>query len=285
MSQNEIIILGHSGFIGSALFEHLARNDIAVRGISSSEIDLKNPASVHHLRTTLLPSSILIFSAALTRQRGDNLETMQDNIKLASNVAAVLEDCHIKKCVYLSTTDVYGQPQFLPITETTPISPQTYYAAAKFCSESILQTACRRAQTPILTLRYGGIFGPGQKNIQYGPYSFIADTLKDKNIQLWGDGQELRDLVYVKDLVEVINLLVNSETEGVFNIATGKSATFLEVAQTLQQLLPTPSQLIHRERTGVKFDQEFDIGKLKEVLPNFSFTPLSKSLKEMYDLV
>lgn len=284
MEHPEIVILGHTGFIGNTIFEQFASQNIIAQGISSKEVDLRKLESRDYLSNTLTASSILIFSAALIRQRGDNLETLQDNIKLASNVASVIENQPIKKCVYLSTADVYDQPVPLPITEETSVNPQTYYAAAKYCSESLLKTACQRSNVPILIFRYAGIFGPGQKEGRYGPNSFVETAIKDRVIKLWGDGKELRDMVYVRDLARIITQLVESDAQGIFNIATGKSVTFLEVAEALRQLLPSPVEIIHQERTGPKFDQGFNVDKLKQTLPNLEFTPLRKALKEMHNL-
>lgn len=280
MFNREIIILGHSGFIGKALFEHFSSEGVTPRGVSSKEIDLRDPESTNYLEGILTPESTLIFSAALIRQRGDNLQTLQDNIRLASNVATVLENHRLKKCIYLSTTDVYGQPMY-PISEDSPINPQTYYAAAKFCSESILQTACRRAQTPILILRYGGIFGLGQKEPRYGPNSFVETALKEGVIKLWGDGEELRDMVYVKDLAKATSQLTKGDDQGIMNVATGIPTTFLGVAEVICSLLSPPIRIVHQDRSGPKFNQRFNPEKFRQNLPNFKFTPLKEALTQM----
>jgi len=277
----EIIVLGHSGFIGKALCDQLNIADIAFQGISSSDIDLRKSESITALNQRFTKNTVLIFSAAIIRQKGDNLETLQDNIKMAINVAKSLENHPIDKCIYLSTADVYGHPDSLLISENTPINPLTNYASAKWLSESLMESVCLKTHTPSLTLRYSGIFGPGQRQPRYGPNSFIDSVIKKENVNLWGDGEELRDMVYVKDLAKIIVQLSQNNIQGILNIATGKSTTFQQTAEMICQLMPYQCKIIHRERNGPKFDQVFDISKLKQSLPNLCFTPLNQAFREM----
>lgn len=281
MKTTETIILGHSGFIGNAVLEELNNNHIHTMGISSSDIDLQQPSSIGNLSKIFTADSTLIFSAAVIRQKGETLKILQDNIQITSHVATAIENQPINKCVYLSTADVYGFPTY-PITESTPINPQTYYATAKYCSESILQIACRKINIPLLILRYSGIFGPGQKQPRYGPNSFIDTGLKDKTISLWGDGMERRDMVYIKDLANIIVQFSQNDIEGIYNIATGKSHSFLEITEQLKTILPNKFKILSRPRTGIKFDQTFNTTKLQTTLPNLNFSPLDQALHETY---
>lgn len=278
----KIILLGNTGFIGKYIQEELRKRKIQVKGLSSKDINFILSKSVGQLCRILNKEDIIIITAAINRELGDNLKTMQDNIKIIANIATALELKPVKKCVYLSTADVYGIPDELPITEKTSIRPQTYYAAAKFCCESLLGVTAKKGKFPLLIFRYNGVFGSGQRNIGYGANFFIKSILENGTLCLWGDGEELRDSIYVKDLAKIVAKLSLNRASGIYNVAKGKSYSFIEIVKMIRKISDKELEVLHRERTSQSFNQVFDIKKLKRILPKFSFTPMDKALKETY---
>lgn len=280
----KIVLLGHTGFIGKTVFKELKAQKISVHGISSKEIDLVKSQSSKKLERFLKRDMALIITTAITREKGDDLQTFNDNIKIIVNVAHALENNSVKKCVYLSTADVYGHSDRLPITEQTPIKPLTYYAMAKYICEKILQITCQKNNIPLIILRYNGVFGPGQRNIGYGPNYFISEIKKNGLVKIWGNGQELRDTVYVKDLAKIIIELSFNKATGVYNIATGKSYSFTNILKMINLLSAKNFRIVKRKRTSHPFDQIFDNSKLKKIFTKITFTPIEKALWETYNL-
>lgn len=279
MQKVNLVLLGHTGFIGKEIFSQLRVKKITVRGFSSKEINLFSPSSVRLLQNLLNKETILIVASAITRELGDNISSMQKNIQIISNIALAIEKSPIKKCVYLSTADVYGKPNG-PISEKLPLNPQTYYALAKICSEKILEITLNKTQTPLLIFRYNGVFGPGQKNIGYGPNYFIHSILNEGSVKIWGDGKEMRDSLYVKDLAKIIISLSLSNTSGIYNIATGKSRAFVDILKIIRKVSSIKFTIQERDRTSSSFNQIFDTSKLKKALPAVTFTPLEKVIEE-----
>lgn len=278
----KILILGGSGFVGKALTNYLISNYFPFSSLSSKDINLLNPQSVYQLSKRLNKKTILIFAASINRELGDSTDTFYKNIRMGVHVAEAILKNPPKKCIYLSTADVYGRPKVLPINETSPIEPKTFYAISKYTCESILDLAAQQAKISILILRYNGVFGPGQRNIGYGPNAFIKAILKNKEIQIWGNGQELRDSVYVKDLASIIIQMSLKNISGVYNIATGQSKSFLSMIGMIKKISPKPVTIIRRSRTSTSFNQIFDNSKLLKNLPNVSFTPIQKALEETF---
>lgn len=281
MEKANFVILGSSGFIGQHIHHVLSEKNFNIIPISSRDINLRETSSVQYLLSHVPSKSIVIFAAAVTREHGDTLETMLDNILIAQNVSPFLEKPRVKKCLYLSTTDVYGYP-LLPITEQSAIDPKTFYAAAKYTSEKILQITSEKNNFPLLITRINGIYGPGQTSLKYGPNAFLKCALEKQPIKIWGDGQELRDFLYVKDLANIIVSLTLSETTGIVNLASGNSRTFMEIIKQIRKIPDLHIKVTHQPRTGQKFDQTFDTNKLTAALPDFSFTPLEKGIRETY---
>lgn len=284
--QNQVLVIGHTGFIGKAIVEQLSSKKIKHKGVASREVDLKTPESVKVLLRLFNKNTTLIITAALTRELGDTLENMETHIKMISNIARALGKKPVKKCVYLSTCDVYGKvtPEKLPITENTNAIPQTYYAIAKYCNEKLLEITCQNLKIPFLVLRYNGVYGPGQKNIGYGQNFFIREIKELGVVKIWGDGKELRDTVYVKDLAKIITNLSLNNAQGIFNIATGKSYSFIEILKVLKNISHKKFKIVKRKRTSPTFDQVFNISKLKKSIPKIYFTPIEKALEETYNL-
>lgn len=280
MQNKKVLLLGHTGFIGKTLFNQLNHSAFDVVGISSKEIDFYKNGSSQKLKAVLKKNTTLIIAIAINRELGDSLMTMQDNIRIISNIASALEKSKIKKCVYLSTADVYGTPEKLPITESTPIKPRSYYSIAKICSELLLELACKSSKTPFIIFRYNGVFGPGQKNFGYGPNYFINSIKKKGSVKIWGDGKEIRDTLYVNDLAKVIIAMGLSKHVGIYNIARGKGLSFIQMISLIKRVSPRKFTIEKRRRSSPSFDQIFDIRKFKKALPNFNFTPVKTAISE-----
>lgn len=280
----KILILGHTGFIGQNILAKLTGKKLNVAGLSTDDINLESEKSVGTLTKYLSSETVLIITVAVNRELGDNLENLGKNIRIISNIAKAIGKKKLLKCVYLSTADVYGRPTN-KITERSSIDPKTYYATAKFCCEKILQITTQVNGIPYLILRYNGIWGPGQKNLGYGINAFIKGIINDRMVTIWGSGREYRDSLYVKDLAAVIIQLTLSRHTGVFNIAKGESSTFLKMIKILYKLSPIKFKILKRERTSPKFDQKFDISKLKKALPNLIFTPTEDAVSETFNFL
>ncbi len=278
-----IILLGHTGFIGKEAYKLIESKGLKVVGISSKEIDFLDRNSCFKLLPLLDDETTLIITIAINRELGDSVETLEQNIQMVSNIARALTQKKIKKCVYLSTADVYGHPNEV-ITENTVIDPKTYYAISKFSCEKILEIAANQSRVPLLILRYNGVWGPGQRNIGYGLNFFISTIIKEGRVHLWGKGEELRDALFVKDLSRIIVDITLSKSRGIFNIARGTSISFADMAKSLRKVSPKKFKVYYKKRTDPGFNQRFNIRKLKKTLPKAHFTPLEIALKETINL-
>lgn len=280
--KEQVIILGASGFIGKALQSKFLNCNIRVKGFSSKDVDLTNPNCINFLKPFLEKNTILVFVSAKVREKGDSLVNYAQNVSMAENVSKILKVTRIKKCIFLSSVDVYGYP-VEKVTEDTKLDPKTFYAASKISSEQILKIACDKSNTTFLVLRFGGIFGPGLSADKYGPNSFIYTLLKRNVVEIWGDGTELRNFVYICDLVEIIFLLSLNKAKGVINIVTGESLSFKKIVEILYYIHKAHFKIIRKRRTSKKFDQVFHPELFKSTLPNFNFTDIRQALKETYN--
>jgi UDP-glucose 4-epimerase len=277
------VILGHDGFIGRHLGEpfRLAWPGVDPVGFSLPGTDLTDPAQVEGILRHLGEETILVFAAGIKKQHGDSLEVFGRNLAMAVNVCRLLERRPVRRVVFFSTAEVYGEDVHnLAIDEETPVRPVSYYGAAKFASECILQrTVAARAGSSCLILRFPFVYGPGDSPGIYGPLGFLARGLAGEPVVLWGDGGEQREFLWVGDLARAVVRLAQGTSSGVVNVVSGKSHTFREVAELVNGMLPSPVAIGERPRTKGRVDNAYTGRRFRELVPDFRFTPLEEGLR------
>lgn len=205
------------------------------------------------------------------------------DVAIAGNAARALALHRVKKCIYISSSSVYGDLKSnLHITEDTPVRPSSLYGAAKLAGEQILEQSVQEHDIPLLILRPCMIYGPGSRDQgAYGPMKFARSIQKKGEIQIFGDGAELRDYVFIDDFAEIIFRLAASRKRGTYNIASGKSISFQRLADAFERLLKRRIRRVRIERDRPKSSQGFKTEKMRRVLPGFPFTSLQEGLKTL----
>jgi len=281
--QPKVVILGSSGFLGKALFQYLyGSTDLSVRGFNSSTLDLTSPDCVDILCREATDGTILIVTAR-SRVGEDPHESFSADILIATNIARCLSRRRVKKCIYFSSLSVYGDSSTsLAITEDTPIAANSLYGVAKFAGECVLRQAAQRRGTPMITLRPCMVYGPGDTSQAYGPTRFIKAILEQGKVSVFGDGSEVRDYLFIRDLVRITGRLIFGDYEGTYNLATGHSHSFHEILSCLEKVATRSFRVIPEDRKMPKTDQRIDSRKLLAIIPGFPFVELEEGLGESY---
>jgi len=277
------LVFGNTGFIGRALQVHLQNGERwAVQGFSSRSLDLRQASALQGLGDVIDPESVVIFASAITREKGDTLGTLIDNISMAGHLGAFLEVHPPAKCVCISSDAVYPM-QDAPITEETPVSPgATFYAIAKYAAECILRRSAEGGNFSLLVLRPTGIFGLGDTHNSYGPNAFLRSVVKDRSVRLFGQGEERRDHLFIGDLVGIVDRLIECDTVGVINLATGISRSFADVVESLRRVVPYEFTISYSPRKSPVTHRSFDVSRLLSLLPGFRFTDLEEAMRQTF---
>jgi UDP-glucose 4-epimerase len=172
---------------------------------------------------------------------------------------------------------VYGFA-FNPVTEATPVAPGSYYAAAKYAGEQLMQFSVGKSM-PLLTLRVTGVYGPGDPHSAYGPNTFARTLARERTIRLFGNGEEERDHIYVDDVARLTTAFLLQKVSGVVNLASGESRSFADIVQTIRGLVPYEVTVIPMPRKGAVTHRRFDIARLRSAVPGFQFTPFKEGLR------
>lgn len=246
----KILVTGGAGFIGSHIVEYF-QSKAEVRVLDNLRSGFKrNLAGFKH---KFIAASVLDRQAVRRAMDGVEFvfhlgamvsvpESMQAPIECHEiNVAGtlvVLEEAaraKVRKLIFSSSAAIYGNNPVIPKIETMPPEPQSPYAITKLDGEYYSQMFTRESGLQTVCLRYFNVFGPRQNpDSQYAAVVpiFIDHAIKQELVTVFGDGDQTRDFIYVKDVVAANAFFATeSSATGVFNVALGRGITINELAK------------------------------------------------------
>lgn len=271
MKYNSAAVTGSSGFIGKYLVRKLKEKGVKVFEISRStnSIDVTDWEQINKI-----PGQEIIFHlAGLT-----NIQEAFSNPRFVyftnfTGTLNVLEWCRlheIKKMIFISTF-VYGAPQYLPVDEEHPVSPNNPYSQSKLMGEELCRAYSRDYGMDITILRLFNIYGPFHKGNFLIPR--ILEQLHSGKVVL-GNPVPKRDFLYISDVISAIITASLSELKGcnIFNIGSGKSYSAQVIANLIadkySEMTGKNVSIIYmkEQRKGEIEDTIADIEKAKEIL-------------------
>lgn len=243
MSRDEVLLLGGAGFIGRALAHRLATSDVKFHCIGRQNIAwleqvVPRCSTVVHMASATTPGS---------SARHPELEL--NTIDLTLRLLALLQtqpDTHL--IFFPSGGAVYGNTDRAPISEETQVVPISNYGAGKAAQELFCH-ASRCQGRPITIVRPSNAYGPGQSIRQgFGLIRTLIESARyGKPIEVWGDGENIRDYVYIDDIVEATILLINrpwdSET---YNLGSGMGYSINQVREIVEAISGKKLSLVCR---------------------------------------
>jgi UDP-glucose 4-epimerase len=284
-----ILITGGAGFIGSHIAERFHATD------SVTVLDNFRSGFRHNLdgfRVRLVEGSVTdralvsdllrgvdyVFHLAALVSVPESMEkpgeTVAINVQGTLNILEAARAHGVKKVVISSSAAIYGNNPTVPKIETMLPEPRSPYAITKLDDEYYGRMFTEDFGTPVVALRYFNVFGPRQNpRSQYAAAVpiFIDRCLKGEDLIIYGDGEQTRDFVYVKDIVAANALAASSAATGVYNIACGKSMSINTLAATLQSLTASASCITHAgERAG---DVKHSLAATDRATKILGFTP------------
>ena len=277
------LILGHSGFIGQSISKIFKQDKEKVIEISSKEINFLSSNSVKSLTSQLSIDTTVIMLIGIKKQYGDNLENWIKNEKILQNFVKAITKKPPKHLIYFSSASIYGEDINFKkeIKETTNPSFRTLYGISKFNNENILKKVCDDYHIPLMLLRPPLIYGHNDLSLGYGPTLFTYKTIKKELIDLWGDGKEKREFIYVDDLAFLCREIIKKRARGILNTISGISYTFLDIILELEKIMGTKIDIRYKKRTKDKVDHFFSPKIHHKMFPKFRYTNLNAGLKKL----
>ncbi|MFC1536058.1 NAD-dependent epimerase/dehydratase family protein [Candidatus Neomarinimicrobiota bacterium] len=168
-----------------------------------------------------------------------------------------------------------------PTDENSKLHPSSIYGITKLTQEKMLLSILQPLKIPIVALRYQNVYGPGQSlsNPYTGILSIFSTLIKsNKKINIFEDGLESRDFVYISDVIDATILAIENSAANyqIFNVGSGTSVTVLDVVKKLINLydISVPFYIRGNFRLGDIRHNLADLSKIKKILgflPKYSF--------------
>lgn len=294
----KLLLTGCTGFLGSELCKTLLELGHQVVGIGRKKYGFLDPEILKNQNFHFLSLELKnITSADLSGFSFDACIHLASMVEYAShdyhdyhdytiipvlNLISLTQELKIPKVIFSSTLSVIGKAQSKDqeVNENSCINPMSNYGLSKYLCEKLFEIATlKNPDLSCIALRFPAIFG---KNHLGGlVHTLKENAINNEEIELFGKGQYLRNILYVEDAIKAILLSLEADLKGyeLFVIGSEKSISVLEIAQELIKLTHSQSQIILSDKQSPNpFDAKIDISKAKNKL-GFQPMPLSISLQ------
>lgn len=279
-----VLVLGGNGFIGSHLVEALVADGTRVRvlakagcrqimplhGVDYQYADFADSASVAE---ALVDVDIVVHLISTTVPATANLDPVADiqgNLLSTVRLLQQMRDMGINRLVFLSSGGtVYGNAKSIPISEDHERKPLSSYGIVKVAIENYIEMFSMQYGLKSLVLRVSNPYGPrqGHLGIQGVIPTFFQRIITGDEIRIWGDGSNVRDYLYITDLVAFIARSIKMDLAGVYNVGSGEGVSLREVLSLIEDIAGVSANIKFLPPRG--FDVQkvvLDITKARQAL-------------------
>lgn len=291
-----ILVTGGAGFIGSHVvdryvdmghevvaFDNLStgRRDFVNPGARLVEADLVDADAVERCIAEFQPEVVNHHAAQIDVRKSVSDPVFDATTNIVGGIR-LLESCTrhaVRKFIYASTGGaLYGEGRSLPATEEHPVNPEAPYGASKHTLEHYLYIWKLLHGLDYTVLRYPNVYGPRQNpHGEAGVNAiFIGLMLEGKTPHVFGTGDQVRDYLYVGDVVEANALALDRASGEVINIGTGVPTSVNDIIRELKAIIGFEGDAVYEDARPGEIQRIYlDASRAKEVLgwaPTRSFT-------------
>jgi len=264
----KILVTGGNGFIGRNLINNLKKTDAEIHNLGRqkiSNISVDNYFSIDITSKsdfdTLSESYDIIYHCAgspnVPYSVSNPINDFEVNALGALNILEYARRTRSKKFILLSTVSVYGKLNDLPLNETSIKKPISPYGASKLSAENYchVYNSCFGMDTRIA--RIYNVYGPGLGRL------FIADLINkiksaNGDIDIIGDGKQIRDYIYITDLINALIIIANNGLSGNdYDISSGSP---IELYQIIEMVL----KIMNQKTININYSNVRGLGDIKE---------------------
>ncbi len=251
------LVTGGAGFIGSHLIERLLLDNHSVVCLDNFSTGREKNLDIIRTEIKIIEGDIRDFDIiqkvvkdidylfhlaaqiSVNRSVRDPRFDASVNIEGMINLLEAIKDTSLKHFIYMSTGGaIYGEPASIPASESTVEMPISPYGLSKLVGEKYLHWFHRVYGLPYTIIRPANIYGPRQDPLgEAGVISIFLGRIKNNEpLEIFGDGKDTRDYVYVKDIAEICISAMHSSQIDTFNAGTGNQTNLLELIRTIEHV-------------------------------------------------
>lgn len=194
---------------------------------------------------------------------------LKTNVLGVFNILETARRLDVPLVIHISTDEVYGDLWGKePVSEEAPLKPSSPYSASKASGDLLCQAYWRTYRLPVIIVRPSNNYGPYQYPEKFIPKAIIR-ALHDKPIPIYGEGNQVRDWLYVEDFAEALDIVISKGSKGeVYNMPGFNERRNIEVVRTILKLMNKPLSLIkhvedrpgHDRRYAMRGDKILALG-------------------------
>ena len=303
MNSKKILVLGGSGFLGTNLLQKLIKRNKNItatyfknkkfkklRGVKYKKVNLEN---IEECRKITKNKEIVIMCAANSSGaaiiKKDPLSHLDSNVIMNLNTLKACYFNKVKKFVFISSNTVY--PQSKKSMKEDDINYELYKSYfivgwMKLFSEKLCEIYSKKLKNKMVTLiiRPGNLYGPFDKfdiiKSKVIPSLIRKFCNKNEKVDVWGDGKDIKDFLYIDDFCDVLIKIINkSKTHNTYNVASGKSVSINHIISILSKLTTNKKKIKYSRNmpTMIPF-RKISISKIKKEFGFKENTSLSQGL-------
>jgi len=321
MSKNPILVVGGAGYIGSHVTKELLKNNYDVIVFDNLENGRKEISQILNVKIEIgdlrdfKSLSVLdkynfdsVFNFAAYASVGESVKNpikyFENNYTGNLNLYKYLVRRNIKNIIFSSTSEVYGEAQYLPIDEGHPINPMNPYGLSKYMVEQTIDWLNKSYDINYVIFRYFNAAGCSH-NLDIGEMhkpethlipNAVLGAMGIKDFKLTSskvdtpDGTPIRDFVHVEDLANAhvlgLKYLENQNISNIFNLGTGKGYSVLEVVKTVEKVCNVIIEKKQGEvRQGEPAKKYASFAKAKKILgwnPRYDLEDMAKTTYDYF---
>ena len=292
-----ILIIGASGFVANCLIKRLSnRKDLRIlavsRNIGHVAEEFNDSENVFFQKFDFLNddpskfdfSSDVVINLMSQQPSSDQISWqnyIEGNVKTVSSLLDTIKIQNVGKIIQFSTSSVYSSSQS-PINDLTEPQPDNYYGLSKFMGESLLKISKSRNEfiSDTCILRFPSIYG----DIHHAGlvHTFYSLARSNQDIELFNEGKSIRNIIYIEDVIDIVELLINKDLINdfeVFNLGSKNHLSTYEIAKIVVDELNSSSKLIPiKSSSSTSQDVIINVEKFSKCY-NYEPQDIERSLK------
>ncbi len=300
MNYKNVAIIGSNGFIGSHLAQKLmliptinlhlfgrSEKSLFNNNLPYTQLDIKNNTTfdkifnnidiVYYLASSTIPSS----------SWESPIIEIENNLIPFIRFMEAIAKTNIKKIVFISSGGtIYGSTQE-KVSEDSNKNPFNPHGIIKLTMEYFLNYFNKKNTISFDTYRVANVYGEGQ-NTKKGIgiiNTFLESILVNKNVHIFGDGENIRNYLYVNDLAELMyfSLMSAPDSSEIYNIASNDTISINNLVQIIKKVVPEDFEVLYTpKRQSDNSSIYLDNSKILNVNPSFIFTDIEKGIYKTY---
>jgi UDP-glucose 4-epimerase len=255
-----ILLFGGNGFIGFQLskkfkkrgYQVVSVDDLSSPSFSKSRpdfvVNIHNAKDIRDIISKVKPNVVSLHAAKMNHHTPT--EILKTNIVATQNIIDFSFKSNIDYFMFSSSAAVYNKTKKAVTEKSNTSSPSSIYGISKKTGEELLSLYADRYNIPSLCMRYSNVYGPTQHHSNGGVLSkFIDNINKKKPLIIHQNGKQIRDFIYIDDVVEANVKALENKISGIVNISTGKGTSINKLVQLFNKSIPNiPIQFLDSDQ-------------------------------------